>query len=153
MPHHEAQSQLGYSREQAFELAADVESYPEFLPGWIAARILHRDGNVYHTEQLVGFGTFREHFRSRTVLERPERIRVSSNDGIFQRFDLQWLFDPLPDQRCRVAVQVDVEIRSRVAQLLFDRAISNMVGSILSAFEARAHRIYGASHVWRDGRM
>lgn len=33
---------LPYRAEQLFDLAADVERYPEFLPLWIAARIRSR---------------------------------------------------------------------------------------------------------------
>ena len=143
MPSYEAQRDLAYGREQLFDLAADVECYPEFLPGWIAARIHAREGDIYYTEQVVGFGTFREQFRSKTVLRRPEWITVTSVDGVLQDFNIGWFFDPLPNQGCRVRVQVDFELRSRLARFLLARTISHPVASIMSAFESRAHRIYG----------
>jgi ribosome-associated toxin RatA of RatAB toxin-antitoxin module len=62
---------------------------------------------------------------------------------MFRRFHLIWLFDPLPDNGCRVALVVDLELRSKLAQDLFGRAILRTAGSIMSAFEARAHRLYG----------
>ena len=142
MPSHEAQCALAYSPEQLFDLAADVENYPEFLPWWIAARIRSRAGDVYYTEQIVGFGTFRARFGTKTLLDRPERIVVSSTDGTFRKFDLEWVFESLPDNGCRVALRVDLELRSKLAQALFNRAIAHSVASIMSAFEARAHRIY-----------
>jgi coenzyme Q-binding protein COQ10 len=64
---------------------------------------------------------------------------------MFRKFHLTWLFDPLPDNGCRVALVVDLELRSKLIQDLFGRAISRMVGSIMSAFEVRAHRLYGPS--------
>ena len=39
MPRYDAHCALTYSPEQLFDLAADLERYPEFLPGWIAARV------------------------------------------------------------------------------------------------------------------
>lgn len=145
MPSHEAQCVLDYTPEQLFDLAADVERYPEFLPWWIATRVRKREGNVYYTDQVVGFGTFRERFGSKTLLQRPERIDVTSTDRVFRSFGLTWFFEPLPGTGCRVELLVDLELRSILAQELFRRTINRMVGSIMSAFEARAHRLYGPS--------
>jgi len=145
MPKHEAQSKLAYQPEQLFDLAADVERYPEFLPWWIAARVRKREGNVYFSDQVVGFGVFRERFGSKTVLHRPDRIDVTSTDGMFRNFSLNWLFGPLPDNECRVELQVDLELRSNLVQNLFHRVILRSVGSIMSAFEARAHQLYDPS--------
>lgn len=145
MPSHEAHRTFAYLPEQLFDLAANVECYPEFLPGWAAARIRKREGNIYYTDQVVGFGVIRERFGSKTVLLWPERIDVTSTDRIFQNFRLTWLFDPLPVDGCRVALSVDLELRSKLIQDLFGRAIDRTVGSVMSAFEARAHRLYGPS--------
>lgn len=145
MPSHEAQCTLAYTPEQLFDLAADVECYPEFLPWWIAARVLKREGNIYFSDQVVGFGVFRERFGSKTVLWRPERIEVTSTDGIFRNFDLTWRFDPLPGNGCKVALMVNLELRSSLLQDMFHRAILQSVRSIMSAFEARAHQLYGPS--------
>jgi coenzyme Q-binding protein COQ10 len=143
MSSHEVHCVLVYTPEQLFDLAADVEGYPEFLPWWLAARVRKREGDVYYTDQVVGFGVVRQRFDSKTVLRRPERIDVTSSDRMFRKFHLTWLFDPLPDNGCRVALVVDLELRSKLIQDLFGWAISRMVGSIMSAFEVRAHRLYG----------
>ena len=87
----------------------------------------------------------RERFSSKTVLQRPERIEVTSTDGIFRHFDLTWRFDPLPGNRCRVALRVVLELRSKLVQDLFHRVILRSIGSIMSAFEARAHQLYDPS--------
>ena len=75
MPSHEAQCELAYKPEQLFDLVADVECYPEFLPWWVASRIRKREGNVYYSDQVVGFGVFRERFGSKKgyLLHQPSR--------------------------------------------------------------------------------
>jgi coenzyme Q-binding protein COQ10 len=145
MPSHEVHCSLPYTRDQLFDLAADVERYPDFVPWWVAARVSKREGNVYYTDQVIRFAVVRKRFDSKTVLRRPERIDVISADKIFRRFHLIWLFNPPPDNGCRVALVVDLELRSKLAQDLFGRAILRTAGSIMSAFEARAHRLYGPS--------
>ncbi|WP_165802959.1 type II toxin-antitoxin system RatA family toxin [Pelagivirga sediminicola] len=143
MPSHKAQCELDYMPDQLFDLAADVERYPEFLPWYIAAKVRKREGNIYFSDQVVGIRVFRARFGSKTVLQRPERIDVTSTDRMFRTFALAWVFEPLPDNRCRVKLLVDLELRSRLAQDLFRGTIAGAAGSIVSAFEARAHRLYG----------
>jgi hypothetical protein len=72
---------LPYSPKQLFDLAADVERYPDFVPWWVAARVWKREGNVYYTDRVIGFAMVRKRFRSKTILHRPERIDVTSTDG------------------------------------------------------------------------
>src|SRR5512134_3338248 len=77
---------IAASCDQVFELVADVERYPEFLSLWRCARVYHRDGDVYLTDQEIGLGPIRERFRTRTELWRPHRIEVTSDDPLFEAF-------------------------------------------------------------------
>jgi coenzyme Q-binding protein COQ10 len=77
------------------------------------------------------------------VLLRPERIEVTSTDGPFRKFHLTWRFDPLPDNGCHVTLLFDLEMHSRTLQELFLRFLRGTAESILTAFEARAVRLYG----------
>ncbi|MFO1107560.1 MAG: type II toxin-antitoxin system RatA family toxin [Bradyrhizobium sp.] len=136
---------LPYTAEQLFDLAADVESYPEFLPLWISARIRKRDGNEYHTDQVLGLGPFRIEFGSRTVLQRPSRIDVTSTDFPFRRFRMTWTFEPQPDAACKVTGFSDFELRLSVFQGIYDQVLPNTIGDIMAAFEKRAARLYARS--------
>jgi coenzyme Q-binding protein COQ10 len=77
---------LPYGRARLFDLAADVERYPEFLRWWISARIWRRRTDVYYTDQVVAFGPLRVGFRSKTILRRPARIEVVSDEPPFSGF-------------------------------------------------------------------
>ena len=46
MPTHAEKRALPYRPDQLFELVADIERYPEFLPWCRAARIRKREGDV-----------------------------------------------------------------------------------------------------------
>jgi len=133
---------LPFSCEQLFDLAADVERYPEFLPGWVSARIAKREGNVLQVEQVVGIGPVRLRFDSRTVLQRPERIDVTSSDGPFRHYHLTWLFAPDAAAACNLSVTVDLELRSALLQHVVGQVLPVSMQGAISAFEARAHRLY-----------
>jgi coenzyme Q-binding protein COQ10 len=140
---HKVSRVLPYEPEQVFDLVADVERYPDFLPWWVAVRVRKRDGNVYDTDQVIGFGIVRAKFSSKTVLRRPERIDVTSTDRPFRHFNLTWLFDPAPDGGCRVGLSADLEFRSKFLQELLGAAVARVPRRIVTAFETRAHQLYG----------
>jgi coenzyme Q-binding protein COQ10 len=134
---------LPYRPEQLFDLAADVESYPSFVPGWLSAEILRRDGDIYYTDQVVGFGPMRWRFASRTVLRRPTEIAVTAIDGPFRRFELAWRFRPLAQGSCEVTMTGEFELSTALLHGAFSRLIAGSLDAALAAFEDRAHQLYG----------
>ncbi len=143
MPSYAEDRVLSYTPEQLFDLVADVERYPEFLPWWIAAKIRKWDGDVYYTDQVIGFGMFRERFPSKTVLIRPERIDVTSDAGPFRRLEIQWTFEPAPQRGCLVGFHLDFELSSKLVQRLFALLFSDAARRVVPSFERRAREVYG----------
>ena len=143
MPTHAEHRRVPYTPAQLFDLVADVERYPEFLPWCLAARIRERQANAITADLLIGFRMVRERFTSRVVLDRPGRIDVSYSEGPFRYLNNHWEFIAEPDGSCLIDFYVDFEFRSRLLQkiieVLFHEAVKRMVG----AFEARARQLYG----------
>ena len=132
-----------FEPEQLFDLAADVERYPEFLRWWAAARIRKREGDIYYTDQVLRLGPIRVRFGSKTVLHRPGRIDVTSDEPPFRRFSLSWLFEPQPCAGCRVSLVAELELRSGLLQQIMDRVLPVAIADIIAAFEARARGLPG----------
>lgn len=143
MPTHAERRVLPYAPEQLFDLVADVEKYPDFLPWCLAARIRSRTDTVIVADLVIGFKMFRERFTSRVTLERPGRIAVEYVEGPLRHLNNEWRFSPHP-KGCELDFSVEFEFRSKVLQTLigalFDQAFQRMV----AAFEARADALYGA---------
>ncbi|NNG02974.1 MAG: type II toxin-antitoxin system RatA family toxin [Inquilinus sp.] len=144
MPTHAEQKLLPYSQAQLFDLVADIERYPEFLPWCLATRTRERQGAVLISDMVIGFRMVRERFTSRVTLARPDRIDVEYTHGPLSHLNNHWRFLPHPEG-CVIDFYVDFEFRSRVLQkligVLFNEAVKRMVG----AFEERAHALYGAN--------
>ncbi len=133
---------LPFDCEQVFDLAADIESYPQYLTGWVSARIQKRESNLCYVEQVVGFGPARLQFASIATLHRPERIDVTSADTSFRHFSLSWLIIPARPSGCCISIAIEIELRSRLLQHIVNQLLSSAVDDIIASFEARAHRIY-----------
>ncbi len=134
---------LPYTPEQLFDLVADIERYPEFLPWCLGARINRRRGDEIWADLVIGFKVYRERFTSHVVLDRPGRIHVRYSDGPFRYLENAWRFDPGPDGGCVLDFYVDFEFSSRVLQKLIEALFSEAVRRMVAAFEARARRLYG----------
>ncbi|HRJ60969.1 MAG TPA: type II toxin-antitoxin system RatA family toxin [Azospirillaceae bacterium] len=143
MPTHAEKRRLPYTPEEMFRLVADIESYPQFLPWCVAARIRRREGDVLFADLMIGFKLVRERFTSKVTLDQPSaRIHVQYTDGPFHYLNNHWIF--LPDgDGCIVDFFVDFEFRSKTLQkimgVLFNEAVKRMV----HAFETRAEQLYG----------
>lgn len=144
MIRHAEQRLLGYSPRQLYDLVADVERYPEFLPWCIGARIRERRPDFLLVDLIIGFKMIRERFTSRVELD-PEAlaIHVTYADGPFKHMSNRWRFEPVGEGSCRIDFRVEFEFRSVMLQkligVLFHEAVRRMVG----AFEARARKLYG----------
>jgi coenzyme Q-binding protein COQ10 len=143
MPTHAEKKLLPYTREQLFDLVADIERYPEFLPWCVGARIRERTGNEIVGDLLIGYKMVRERFTSRVVLSKPDRIDVSYSEGPFKYLHNHWIFLPQPDGGTLIDFYVDFAFRSKMLQKIMEMFFTEAVKRMVAAFEARAHQLYG----------
>ena len=113
MPEHSERRILPYTPEQLFNLVADIESYPEFLPWCVGTRILRREENVVYADLMVGFKMVREVYTSKVILDHPDLINVKYQKGPFKHLENKWNFNPHSDG-CVIEFFIDFEFRSRL---------------------------------------
>jgi coenzyme Q-binding protein COQ10 len=143
MPTHAERRAVPYTPQQIFELVADVERYPEFLPWCAAARIRKREGaDAFVADLVIGYKMFREHFTSRVGLHRPYRIDVTYSQGPFRYLNNHWLFEPADGGGCVIDFYVDFEFHSRALQKVIQKLFNEAVQRMVNAFEKRAHTLY-----------
>ena len=147
MPKHSETRILPYSPEQMYDLVADVEAYPQFLPWCAAARIRSRTpqgaAEVMEADLVISFKVFRERFGSRVTLF-PEDLRIDTEylDGPFKYMKSNWAFAPA-EGGCEVSFFVDIEFRNAVLQKLIGVVFNEAMQRIVRAFERRAAELYG----------
>ena len=142
---------LPYAEPQLFDLVANVERYPQFMPWVIEARVHHRTDHKIAVVMTVGVGPLRKRFSTMATLDRPHRIDITSRDSMFNRFEQRWTFEPAADCGTNVEYRVAFEFRSRLLQALMSASFSDQAIATMSAFKRRAHRLYrGARAVDRD---
>ena len=134
---------LDYAPEQLFDIVADVERYPEFVPWWVAAKVRRQDASTYTTEQVIRVSALRQRFTSKTVLDRPRGITVTSTEKPFKQLEMRWSFDALTPGGCRVRLSTLFHIRSSVVSKMIGLVSGEAVHTLIEAFEHRAHHLLG----------
>ena len=142
---HSEQRLLGYRPEQMYDLVADIERYPEFLPWCIGARILKRENNILYADLIIGWKVLRERFSSKVVLNPPHSVQFDYTNGPLKYLHGDWRFSPTPQGGTLVEFQVDFEFKSRALSLVMGGVFSELVHRMVGAYEARANQLYGKS--------
>ncbi|MBL8637086.1 MAG: type II toxin-antitoxin system RatA family toxin [Alphaproteobacteria bacterium] len=142
MPTHAETKSLPYPPQQMFDLVADVERYPEFLPWCCSCRIVSRQENVIMAELVIGYKLVRESFLSKVTLIRPDEIRVEYLRGPLRHLSNSWKFLPEESGGCTIDFFVDFEFRNIFFQRLMGVFFNEIVRRMVSAFEERARSLY-----------
>jgi coenzyme Q-binding protein COQ10 len=134
---------LKYAAPLLFDLVADFERYPDFLPWVIASHIRRRHDHTILVDMTIAAGPLRKRFSTAGVLHRPHRIDISGADALFERFEQRWIFEPAAKGGTDIEYHVDFQFRSRVLQMLMGAAFTDRAAATLAAFERRVQRLYG----------
>ena len=110
---------LNYTASQLFDLVADVERYPEFMP-WVIDVAHPTPQRSHHSGGYddCAPGRSASGFQPLACCDRPHRIEISSRDPMFDRFEQWWTFEPAAEGGTNIEYHVDFKFRSRMLQLL-----------------------------------
>lgn len=154
MPTFQTARRVAHSAQEMFDLVADVEKYPEFLPMCTGLRIRERrqdsqGRDVIIAAMSVGYKAIRETFTSQVTLDRAARkILVEYIDGPFRYLENVWTFSDLSGAdeshgpTAEVGFFIDYEFRSRMLGLLMGSLFDTAFRKFAEAFERRADFIY-----------
>src|SRR3954462_11614624 len=148
MPKFSSKRRVRHSASQMFDLVADVERYPEFVPLCKSLKIRQRtpkpDGSeIVIADMSVSFKLVREKFTSKVTLDRPNlKIMVEYLEGPFSKLENRWTFEPRSETACDVGFFISYEFRSRMLAMLMGAMFDAAFQRFAAAFEKRADHIY-----------
>jgi coenzyme Q-binding protein COQ10 len=149
MPSFKTRRRVQHSAADMFDLVADVERYPQFVP--LCERLIVRKRDIAGEGRLilvadmtVAYKLIRETFTSRVTLDKPElEILVEYLDGPFRALENRWQFVPQSDRSCDVEFDIRYEFRSRTLGLVMGAVFDAAFRRFAVAFEQRADEMYG----------
>jgi coenzyme Q-binding protein COQ10 len=147
MPSFRSSRTVIFSPGDMFDLVADVESYPQFLPLCEALRVRRRGPidnrrEVLLADMTVGYKAIRETFTSRVTLDKDNlKILVEYVDGPFSHMENQWVFKP-DGNGTTIEFHIDYQFKSRMLGLLMGAMFETAFKRFSDAFVERAEKIF-----------
>ena len=150
MPQFSTNRRVQHSASNMFDLVADVERYPEFVPlckSLVVRKRTQESGGreVIVVDMTIAYKLIRETFTSRVTLDRAKlTILVEYLEGPFRRMNNRWTFRPAGASTCDVEFFLAYEFRNRALGLLMGSVFDAAFRRFAAAFERRADQVYGA---------
>jgi len=152
MPSFRTTRRVRHSPADMFDLVADIEKYPQFVPLCAGMLVRNRSTDaqgrtVVVAEMTVSFKLIRETFTSRVTLDRENlQILVEYLDGPFSHMQNKWSFQPDDGESgCTIEFFIDYAFRSRMLGALMGKMFDVAFRRFAEAFEQRANVVYGRS--------
>jgi coenzyme Q-binding protein COQ10 len=151
MPQFQNKRRVRHSAVQMFDLVADVERYPQFVPLCKALKIIRRAPGPAGTEiviadMTVSFKLISETFTSRVTLDRPNlKIMVEYLKGPFSHLENKWSFEDRAGHASDVGFFIAYEFKNRMLAVVMGAMFDAAFHRFAAAFETRADEVYGHS--------
>jgi len=150
MPRFSNKRRVQHRAEQMFDLVADVERYPEFVPLCQALKVRQRRKNADDgtetivADMTVSFKLVKETFTSEVTLDRANlKILVRYLKGPFSSLENRWTFEAKGEEACEVGFFIGYEFKSRMLATLMGAMFDAAFARFSAAFEKRADVVYG----------
>jgi ribosome-associated toxin RatA of RatAB toxin-antitoxin module len=134
-----------YAAGDMYDLVADVEQYPGFLPWCRSAKVRARTPNTVEASLEIGRGPLHKTFTTRNVMTPGTRIDIELVNGPFRRLQGCWRFEALEDEGCRVRLEMEFEIAGSLLGKTLGPLFSEIANSMVDAFCRRAGELYGSN--------
>jgi ribosome-associated toxin RatA of RatAB toxin-antitoxin module len=132
-----------YSAQAMYDLVADVEAYPEFLPGCRAVKVHERDAEHVKASIEMAKGPVHKWFTTINRLTPPERMDLSLVEGPFRHLKGSWHFKPLGEAGSKVSMDIEFAFSSHFVEKTIGPVFHEMVNRLVDAFVERARNTYG----------
>lgn len=132
-----------YTPAQMYALVADIEAYPTFLPWCKNSQVLYRDDDQVKATLYLAKRGLDLSFTTWNRLQKDKMIEVRLMQGPFRHLQGFWRFEPLQASACRVSLDLEFELASRILRLTITPIFNQIANSLVDAFANRARQVYG----------
>lgn len=134
---------LPYPAEQLFDLVNDIESYPQYMEGCVAARVLLAEADRVEARLELSRNGITQAFATRNRLQRPQAIEMALLEGPFRSLTGRWQFDALAPEACKVSLDLRFELDGKLASLAAGKLFEGVALNLVDSLCRRAHALYG----------
>ncbi len=147
MPKQEESKTVNYTKDQMFDLVADIDRYNEFLPWCNNSKIISTniedDKKIVIADLEIGYDQFVYTYRSEVKLHKDKNeINVRNLDGPFKYLENKWKFTTVSEYECEIQFNIDFELNISLLDILMKKFFDLAFQKMVDAFISRANEIY-----------
>ncbi len=132
-----------YNCAQMFDLVADVEKYPQFLPWCGGAEVHHQDEEGMKASITISIAGIKQTFTTQNDHDYPNAITVKLVDGPFSHLTGLWRFQALSEDACKVIYTMEYAFSNRALEMVVGPVFNRIATSFIDSFTQRAQDCYG----------
>ena len=132
-----------HSASQMFDLVADVEKYPQFMPWCGGATVSAHDAHGMQASITISFAGLKQTFTTRNKHHYPSCIELELVDGPFSDLTGKWEFISLSQDACKVLFTLNYQFSNRTLETLVGPIFNRIASSFIDSFTQRALVCYG----------
>ncbi len=132
-----------HSASQMFDLVADVEKYPQFMPWCGGSTVSSKDSHGMQASITISLAGFKQVFTTRNTHHYPFCIELQLVDGPFSYLNGKWEFISLSDDACKVLFTLSYAFSNHTLETLVGPIFNRIASSFIDSFTQRALICYG----------
>ena len=134
---------IGHSAAEMYDLVADVDAYPQFLPWCSGTEVKQLDPQRAAATLHVNYHGLRLHFTTENQMEQGALIDMKLMNGPFKHLDGYWRFRPLAEKACKVEFQLNYELSGKLVEKIAGPVFNHIANTLVEVFVKRATALYG----------
>lgn len=131
-----------YSAKEMYELVANIEDYPAFLPWCSGAQILERKSDGVSARLNIDFKGIKQSFATENRNTPESRIDMQLKEGPFRALQGQWLFTGLAEDACRIDFRLEYHFASAILEKVVGPVFGHIAATFVDAFVRRAEDLH-----------
>ena len=133
-----------YDVAEMYQLVADIETYPKFLPWCRSTEVISRNDEEVQASIEIAKGALNKSFTTINRLQTNKMIEMRLLKGPFKHLQGYWRFDALKNSKaCKISLDLDFEFESKLIGLAVGPIFNQIANSMVESFSKRAIEVYG----------
>ena len=146
MPKASVKRLIECNKEQLVDLVLDIESYPEFIPYCLDAKIYEKNeikNLIYIIADLtIGKGPFKATYKSDVRFNKDtDTIQVTNIEGPLKYLDNKWVFLE-KDSSTEISFDINFEIENKFLNIVMSKSFQHGLDKIADSFQKRANDLF-----------
>lgn len=146
MKHITRSALVEHSAGEIYALVEAIESYPQFLPWCVSARVSERTDRRTVATLEVGMKGVRQSFTTENLKSPDAGMEMRLLEGPFRTFSATWRFIPLEARAAKIEFAISYEFSSAILARLLDPLFEYIADTMVDAFIRRADSVHGRAH-------